>query len=77
MHGDQLKYHLLLALIIMLLLLMMQLEKIGFIRFDKKMMFLTLLRYTKIWLRMRQKKVEFVEHITHTKRGGELVCGLF
>jgi hypothetical protein len=36
MYGDQLKYHLLVALIIMLLLLMMQLEKLGFIAFDKK-----------------------------------------
>jgi hypothetical protein len=35
MYGDQLRYHLLVDLIIMLLLLMMQLEKLGFIAFDK------------------------------------------
>jgi hypothetical protein len=39
MYGDQLRYHLLAALIIMLLLLMMQLEKLGFIAFNKNMMF--------------------------------------
>jgi hypothetical protein len=49
-------YHLLVALIIMLLLLMMQLEKLGFIAFDKNMMFLILLRNGKLWLRMRQEK---------------------
>jgi hypothetical protein len=48
-------YHLLVALIIMLFLLMMQLEKISFIAFDKNMMFLTLLRNGKLWLRMRQE----------------------
>jgi hypothetical protein len=41
---DQIGYHLLVALIIMLLLLMMQLEKLGFIAFDKNLMFLILLR---------------------------------
>jgi hypothetical protein len=46
-------YHLLVALIIMLLLLMMQLEKLWFIAFDKKLMFLILLRNGKLWLRMR------------------------
>jgi hypothetical protein len=56
MYGDQLRYHLLVALIIMLLLLMMQLGKLGFIAFDKNMMFLTLLRNGKLWLRMRQEK---------------------
>jgi hypothetical protein len=49
-------YHILVALIIMLLLLMMQLEKLGFISFEKNMMFLILLRNGNIWLRMRQKK---------------------
>jgi hypothetical protein len=39
MYGDQLRYHLLVTLIIMLLLLMMQLEKLGFLAFDKNMMF--------------------------------------
>ena len=43
MYDDQLRYHLLVALIIMLLLLMMQLEKLGFIAFDKNLMFLVLL----------------------------------
>jgi hypothetical protein len=46
-------YHLLVDPIIMLLLLMMQLEKLGFISFEKKLMFLTLLRNGKLWLRMR------------------------
>ena len=36
MHGDQLRYHLLVALNTMLLLLMMHLEKLGFISFRKK-----------------------------------------
>jgi hypothetical protein len=36
-------YHLLVALDIMLLLLMMQLEKLGFIAFDKNQMFFILL----------------------------------
>jgi hypothetical protein len=40
----------------MLLLLMMQLEKLGFIAFEKNLMFLTLLRNGKIGLRMRQEK---------------------
>jgi hypothetical protein len=53
MYGDQLKYHLLVALITMLLLLIMQLEKPGFIAFDKNIMFLILLRNGKLWLRMR------------------------
>jgi hypothetical protein len=39
MYGHHLRYHLLVDLIIMLLLLMMQLEKLGFIAFDKNMMF--------------------------------------
>jgi hypothetical protein len=56
MYGDQLIYHLLVDLIIMLLLLMMQLEKLGFVAFDKNLMFLILLRNGKIWLRMRQEK---------------------
>ena len=47
------QYHLLVALIIMLHLLMMQLETLGFNAFDKKLMFLILLRNGKIWLRMR------------------------
>ena len=38
-------------------LLMMQLEKLGFIAFDKNLMFLILLRNRKLWLRMRHKKV--------------------
>jgi hypothetical protein len=41
-------YHILLALVIMLHLLMMKLEKLGFIAFDKKLMFLILLRSGKI-----------------------------
>jgi hypothetical protein len=49
-------YHLLVALIIMLLLLMMQLEKLGFIAFDKNLLFFILLRNENIWLRMRQEK---------------------
>jgi hypothetical protein len=49
-------YHLLVDLTIMLLLLMTQLEKLGFITFDKHMMFLILLRNGKLWLRMRQEK---------------------
>jgi hypothetical protein len=56
MYGDQLRYHLLVALVTMLLLLMMQLEKLGFIAFNKNMMFLILLRNGKVWLRMRQEK---------------------
>jgi hypothetical protein len=56
MYGDQLRYHLLVALIIMFLLLMMQLEKLGFIAFDKNLMFLILLRNGNIWLRMKQEK---------------------
>jgi hypothetical protein len=56
MYGDELRYHLLVALIIMLLLLMMQLEKLGFIALDKNMMFLILLRNGKLWLRMRKEK---------------------
>jgi hypothetical protein len=39
MYGDQIRYHLLVALVIMLLLLMMKLEKLGFIAFEKNMMF--------------------------------------
>jgi hypothetical protein len=53
MYGDQLRYHLLVDPVIMLLLLMMQLEKLGFIAFEKNLMFLILLRNGKIWLRMR------------------------
>jgi hypothetical protein len=49
-------YHLLVALIIMLLLFIMQLAKLGFIAFDKKMMFLILLRNENIWLRMRHER---------------------
>ena len=37
-------------------LLMMQLEKLGFIAFDKNLMFLILLRNGKLWLRMRQEE---------------------
>jgi hypothetical protein len=37
-------------------LLMMQLEKLGFIAFNKNLMFLILLRNGKIWLRMRHEK---------------------
>ena len=48
MYGDQLKYKLLVALIIMLLLLMMQLEKLGFIALDKNLMCLLFLRSGKI-----------------------------
>jgi hypothetical protein len=40
----QLKYHLLVYLIIMLLLLMMRLGKLGFIAFEKNMMYLILVR---------------------------------
>jgi hypothetical protein len=47
-NRDQLRYHLLVALIIMLLLLMMQLEKLGCIAFDKNLMFLILLRNGKL-----------------------------
>jgi len=54
MYGDHLRYHLLVALIIILLLFMMQLEKHGFIAFDKKLMFLMLLRNGKLWSRMRR-----------------------
>jgi hypothetical protein len=53
MHGDQLMYNLLVSLVIMLLVLMMQLGKLGFIAFDKNMMFLILLRNGKFRLRMR------------------------
>jgi hypothetical protein len=56
MYGDHIEYHLLVDLVIMLLLLMMQLEKLGFIAFDKNVMFFILLRNGKIWLRMRQEK---------------------
>jgi hypothetical protein len=56
MYGDQLRYHLLVDLVIMLFLLMMQLEKLGFISFDKNKMFLILLRNGKLGLRMRQEK---------------------
>jgi hypothetical protein len=48
----------------MLLLLMMQIEKLGFIAFDKKLIFLTLLRNGKPWLRMRQKKCSSVSDQT-------------
>ena len=53
MYGDQLRYNLLVPLVIMLLLLMMQLEKLGFIALHKNLMILILLRSGKIWLRMR------------------------
>jgi hypothetical protein len=56
MYGDQLMYHLLVALVIILLLLMKQLEKLGFIALKKNMMFLILLRNGKHWLRMIQEK---------------------
>jgi len=56
MYGDQLRYNLLVALVIMLLLLMMQLEKLGFIALDRNLMCLILLRSGKLWLRMRQEK---------------------
>jgi hypothetical protein len=56
MYGDQLRYHLLVFLVIMLLLLMMQLGKLRFIVFEKKLMFLILLRNGKLWLRMRQER---------------------
>ena len=36
MYGDQLRYNLLVALVIVLLLLMMELEKLGFIALEKK-----------------------------------------
>jgi hypothetical protein len=52
---DQLNYHLLVSLVIILLLLMMQLEKLGFIAFDKNMMFLIFLINGNIWLRMRKE----------------------
>ena len=52
MYGDQLRYHLLVALNTMLLLLMMQLGKLWFIAFRKNLMFLILLRNGKLWLRM-------------------------
>jgi hypothetical protein len=42
------QYHLLVALIIMLLLFMMQLEKLEFIAFDEKLMFLIVLRNGKL-----------------------------
>jgi hypothetical protein len=56
MYGEWIRYHLLVALVIILLLLMIQLEKLWFIAFEKNLMFLTLLRNGKLWLRMRQKK---------------------
>ena len=62
MYGDQLKYNLLVPLIIMLLLLKIQLEKIRFIALDRNMMCLILLRSGKLWLRMRQEKFE-MSHI--------------
>ena len=40
--GDQLRNHIVVALIIMLLLLRMQVEKLGFIAFRKNMVFLLL-----------------------------------
>jgi hypothetical protein len=57
MYGDHNRYNLLVSLIIILLLLMIQLEKLGFIEFDKNMMFLILLRNGNLWLRMSQEKV--------------------
>jgi hypothetical protein len=56
MYRDQLRYQLFVALIIMLLVLMIQLEKLGFIAFDKNMIFLILLRNGKLSLRMKQEK---------------------
>jgi hypothetical protein len=56
MYEENIRYHLLVDLIIMLLLLMMKLEKLGFIAFDKNLMFLILLRNGDFWLRMRQEK---------------------
>ena len=53
---DQLRYILLVALIIMLLSLMMQLEKLEFIALKENLIFLILLRNGKLWLRMRQEK---------------------
>ena len=50
MYGYQLRYNLLVALIIMLLLLMMQLEKLGFIALDRNLMCLILLRSGKLWM---------------------------
>jgi hypothetical protein len=52
LNRDQLRYHILVALVIMLLLLMMQLEKLGFIAFNKNLMFFILLRNGKLWLKM-------------------------
>jgi hypothetical protein len=57
-YGDHLRDNLLVVLIIMLLLLMMQLEKLGFIAFDKNPIFFILLINGNLWLRMRRKKVE-------------------
>ena len=56
MYGDQLRYNLLVALVIMLLLLMMQLEKCGCISLFRNLMCLLLLRSGNIWMRMRQEK---------------------
>ena len=53
---DQLRYHLLVSLVIMLLLLMMKLEKLRFIAFDKNMMVFILLTNGNFWLRMRHGK---------------------
>ena len=36
MYGDQIRYNILVSLVIMLLLLMMQPEKLGFIALEKK-----------------------------------------
>ena len=56
MYGDHLRYNILVDLIIMLVLLMMQLEKLGFIAFDRNPMCLLLFRSGKLWLRMRHEK---------------------
>ena len=55
MYGDQLKYNLLVDLIIMLLLLMMQLEKLGFIALDINLMCLLLF---KKWKDLVENEIE-------------------
>jgi hypothetical protein len=41
----------------MLLLLMMQLEKLGFIAFEKNPLFFIILINGNLWLRMRREKI--------------------
>jgi hypothetical protein len=53
--GLEPRYHLLVALIMMLLLLMMQLKKLGFIAFEKNMMFFIHLKNGKLWLKIRHE----------------------